>query len=415
MKKGYEEPIYSNIPQRQALEKVDMDIVKGMHGFGLGDDQLIRSKLDRLIKTPDYKQAVVKIEQNQQLEWQRQNQTPVPRWRRSLTPIGKKMNQTDDDPLSLPAMYDPLLSIYYLVKERKEYDTRRQLDMVQNKPLYHSAGGLSRSTSTVAPRSKTVTTANGNTCTTLVRRKTDGSRSSPRVQLPGTSDQSTPTTAIDPDIAAATSLHNRKASAGGRLGRNSSVRLIARSVTERTNSIREKSKSAVKILGSMLPNRPLMFTDVKPKSTHVNNSSDVGPASPPDLPSPTSSSRSTPHKKSYHQWLHSDPHGDTPANNIEDKALPPLSSSASATTTSSPKHYQQTRRSWRQLSLIRQGGSRPDQSSPLTGSASVNELAIASSLSSSSSPLPTNRFSESDKGIKKKKLSPNVASCDLTY
>ncbi|KAI8344167.1 kinase-like domain-containing protein, partial [Chlamydoabsidia padenii] len=122
MKKGYEEPIYSNIPQRQVLEKVDMDIVKGMHGFNLGDDQLIRSKLERLIKTPEYKEAVIKIEQNQHLEWQRQNQTPVPRWRRSLTPIGKKLNQADDDPLSLPAMYDPLLSIYYLVKERKEYD-----------------------------------------------------------------------------------------------------------------------------------------------------------------------------------------------------------------------------------------------------------------------------------------------------
>jgi hypothetical protein len=222
------------------------------------------------------------------------------------------------------------------------------------------------------------------------------------VQLPGTNDQSTSTTPIDPDIVAATSLHQRKTSAGGRLGRNSSVRLIARSVTERTNSIREKSKSAVKILGSMLPNRPLMFTDVKPKATNapVNNSSDVGPASPPDLPSPTSPSRSTPQKKSYQQWLHSDPHGDTTASNIEDKALPPLSSSSSSTTSSSPKHYQQTRRSWRQLSLIRQGSPHPDQSSPLTGSASANELAIASSLSSSSSPLPTNRFSESDKGKK---------------
>ncbi|ORZ24481.1 kinase-like domain-containing protein [Absidia repens] len=413
MKKGYEEPIYSNIPQRQALEKVDMDIVKGMHGFGLGDEQLIRSKLERLIKTPEYKQAVIKIEQNQQLEWQRQNQAPIPRWRRSITPTNKKSNQTDDDPLSLPAMYDPLLSIYYLVKERKEYDTRRQLDMVQSKPLYHSAGGLSRSTSTVAPRPKAVSAITGNASTTLVRRKTDGSRNSARAR--NTSNQSPSTGAMNVDIADTTSTSSssppqRKPSIGSRLGRTSSVRLITKSVTERTNSIRERSKSAVKILGSMLPNRPLMFSDVKPKTTTTNvavtNSSDVGPASPPppEMPSPSSSSRSTPPKKSYQKWLHSDPHGGDTSNNYNtDESNSKLSSSPSssfttstttATATTPSKHYQQTRKSWRQLSRIKHGNTRSGMDeSNLTESVSTNELA-----NSSSSPPPTNRFSESDKG-----------------
>ncbi|CAO3580082.1 unnamed protein product [Absidia cylindrospora] len=406
MKKGYEEPIYSNIPQRQVLEKVDMDIVKGMHGFALGDAQLIQSKLERLIKTTDYKQAVGKIEQNQQLEWQRQNQAPIPRWRRSITPLGKKSNQVDDDPLSLPAMYDPLLSIYYLVKERKEHDTRRQLDMVQSKPLYHATGGLSRSTSTVAPRRKAVSAIPGNASATLVRRKTDGSRSSPRVQTSGNDNQSPTTPAIDVDPYGATvssSRPQRSPSTSSRFGRTSSVRLITKSMTERTNSIREKSKSAVKILGSMLPNRPLAFTDVKPKttSTIVTNSSDVEPASRSnDLPSPMSSSRSTPPKKSYQQWLYSDPHGDSSTNtNTEDKSSPSSSSSSTAgNTTATPtlsKPYQQTRRSWRQLSLVRQANTRSSMNqSTLAESASTNELATPSTPSP---PPPATRFSESDK------------------
>ncbi|ORY95987.1 hypothetical protein BCR42DRAFT_430612 [Absidia repens] len=406
MKKGYEEPICSNIPQRQILEKVDTDIVKGMHGFGLGDTQLIQSKLERLIKTTDYKQAVGKIEQNQQLEWQRQNQAPIPRWRRSITPLGKKSNQADDDPLSLPAMYDPLLSIYYLVKERKEHDTRRQLDMVQSKPLYHATGGLSRSTSTVAPRRKAVSAIPGNASATLVRRKTDGSRSSLRVPNPGNDNKSPTTPAIDVDPYGATvssSRPQRSPSTSSRFGRTSSVRLMTKSMTERTNSIREKSKSAVKILGSMLPNRPLAFTDVKPKTTSatVTNSSDFGPVSrSSDLSSPVPSSRSTPPKKSYQQWLYSDPHGDPSTNsNTEDKSSSSSSSPSTAgNATAAPtlsKHYQQTRRSWRQLSLVRQANSRSGMNqSTLAESASTNELTTPSTPSP---PPPATRFSESDK------------------
>ncbi|KAI8333881.1 kinase-like domain-containing protein [Chlamydoabsidia padenii] len=334
MKKGYEEAIHSNIPQRQVLEKVDMDIVKGMHGFGLGDEKLIKSKLDRLIKTPEYKQAVSKIEQNQQLEWQRQHQIPIPRWRRSITPTNKKAIQTDDDPLSLPAMYDPLLSIYYLVKERKEYNTRRQLDMVESKPLYHSAGGLSRSTSTVAPRSKTVVppVKSNSSSTTLIRRKTDVARQSEANNEP---------VHLDSDIAP---RHQRKLSISSRLGRSSSVRQITKSVVERTNSIREKSKGAVKILGSMLPNRPLMFTDLKltnkRTSTIITTTSDLDS----NQPSPTSSSS---HKKQ--QWLQSDPHS---APIDDSKVSSSFSSSSSSTTaTAGSKPYQHNRRP---LSLIRQ-------------------------------------------------------------
>ncbi|CAO3642837.1 unnamed protein product [Cunninghamella echinulata] len=403
MKRGYDEPISSNIPHRQIINTIDSDIIKGMHGFGLGDEVTIRNKLERVIRTDEYKEAALKIEQNQQLQWQRQNKVQKPRWRRSLTPIGKKLNQIDDDPLSLPAMYDPLLSIYYLVKERKEYDTRRQLDMM-NKPLYNG-GGLSRSTSTVAPRSKPTATIHGSSSTLLVRRKTDGSRSSPRVNTNNNSTNGNgekPTShsgvVVDPDLLPKSSSstnnnngHQRKTSISNRLGRSSSVRLIARSVTERTNSIREKSRSAVKILGSMLPNRPFMFAD--------NSKQQPSPELSPELPAPTSS-RSTPPKKSGQNWLQTDPHSDSSSNNNNNNNNISNNNNnnnnnnnqkLSASTIPPTKQYQHSRRSWRQLSLVKQGNSRTFTESNITASTSSNEYI-------NSSPPPNNtRYSESDK------------------
>ncbi|KAI8069644.1 hypothetical protein BC940DRAFT_297183 [Gongronella butleri] len=463
MKKGYDEPIQSMIPKRDVLETIDMDIVRGMHGFGLGDEHTIKAKMDRLIHTDEYKQAVYKINHNQQVEQRRQHQTQRPLWRRSLST--RRPSTNDDDPLSLPAMYDPLLSIYYLVKERKEYDTRRQLDQL-NKPIYHGTG-LSRSTSTVAPRpSKMVAATTTTSGTMLVRRKTDGSKSSPRVHSPSsTTPTPQPAIAIDKDIAAAaagspslgttppSAVPQRKPSIGSRLYRNSSVRLLTRSVTERTNSIRDRSKSAVKILGSMLPNRPFMFANknaatvdpVRTSSSMTRTTSTASsmaansaanaistppkdenlttPAPAPPVPTlkRTSSLKAALHHASKLAAGANAPtapptpapapivapnvangaNGDnaTPAP-LPSRSTPPKKSSWSSQNDTrktskhldpnNGQHYQQTRRSWRQLSLVR-------QAPPNRMSMDPTEIQPTTMRAAGGSLPGVSRYSESDK------------------
>ncbi|EPB90651.1 CAMK/CAMKL/KIN1 protein kinase [Mucor circinelloides 1006PhL] len=144
MNKGYEEPIRNYLPHRQPLEHIDMDIVNGMDGFGLGTPQEIAEKLQKIISSAAYQTAALKIDQNfQKKASDDQSLANKPRWRRTLSTRKKTVMQ--DDFQSLPAMYDPLVSIYYLVKERRESDQRKkQLLEAEPNPL-----ALSRSTSTL--------------------------------------------------------------------------------------------------------------------------------------------------------------------------------------------------------------------------------------------------------------------------
>ncbi|KAI9313408.1 kinase-like domain-containing protein [Dichotomocladium elegans] len=177
MTRGYDEPIQNYLPHRQPLDTIDREIVEGMVGFGFPDPQQIYERLETLIMEPAYRQAAVQIDQNYQQQLLNQEQTIKSRWRLSLRT--KRNAIVQDDPLSLPAMYDPLLSIYYLVKEKKEYEKRqRQLKRGQQtatqpeepKPVAQS---LRRSNSTIMPSPRRNTS--------LIRRKTDRTPSTPRL------------------------------------------------------------------------------------------------------------------------------------------------------------------------------------------------------------------------------------------
>ncbi|KAL0075798.1 kinase-like domain-containing protein [Phycomyces blakesleeanus] len=156
MNKGYDEPTSNHLPHRLPLKTIDMEIVQGMHGFGLGDPNDIRSKLERYISLSEYQQAATKIDQNYQKQAASQNEAIRPIWRRSL--ISKKKRPSQDDPQSLPAMYDPLVSIYYLVKERKEFEEMAaklaiQQQRQQEFPTF-SSSSLSRSSSSLQSKSR---------------------------------------------------------------------------------------------------------------------------------------------------------------------------------------------------------------------------------------------------------------------
>ncbi|KAI7898021.1 kinase-like domain-containing protein [Cokeromyces recurvatus] len=147
MNKGYEEPIRNYLPRREPLERIDMEIIQGMDGFGLGNPSEIKEKLTKIISFPAYQEAALKIVENYQISTALDDQlTNKSRWRRSLSStVRKKKLDLSDDFQSLPAMYDPLISIYYLVKERKETEERKkQLLSAPSAPK----NALSRSTST---------------------------------------------------------------------------------------------------------------------------------------------------------------------------------------------------------------------------------------------------------------------------
>lgn len=184
MNKGYEEPIQNYLPRRPPIETLDMNLIKGMDGFGLGSPQEIKEKLASIITSPAYQSAAQQIDKNfQKKENDDQEYASRPRWRRSLSSRKKTIDK--DDFRTLPAMYDPLISIYYLVKERKESDERKQ-KLLNAQPI-----GLQRSTSTrtgirgeeEGKSAATSTTAR----TTLTRRRTyDTSKKLPDLPSPAT-------------------------------------------------------------------------------------------------------------------------------------------------------------------------------------------------------------------------------------
>ncbi|KAI8577803.1 hypothetical protein K450DRAFT_250077 [Umbelopsis ramanniana AG] len=128
MNKRYEVPITNELPRRSPLAvPVDIQTVEGMHGFGLGDTQDIKDRLESIIATREYQAAakfINKIPETYRMENIPQQQN---RWRLKESPPKKVIVVANDDPLSQPAMYDPLLSIYYLVKERQE---RNRQDLI---------------------------------------------------------------------------------------------------------------------------------------------------------------------------------------------------------------------------------------------------------------------------------------------
>jgi hypothetical protein len=188
MNKGYEEPIRNYLPHRQPLETIDPEIVKGMHGFDLGSSEEIENRLQRIISSSAYQNAALKIDQNYQKKANDdQSLASKPRWRRTLSTRKKTVMQ--DDFQSLPAMYDPLVSIYYLVKERRESDQRKQqLLNAEPNPL-----ALSRSTSTLVVSrstnndSSTPPVASSGGGASLTRRRTfDTSKKLPDLPPPAT-------------------------------------------------------------------------------------------------------------------------------------------------------------------------------------------------------------------------------------
>lgn len=238
MNRGYDEPIFNYLPHRQPLKSIDHHVIQGMQGFGLGSPQEIETKLERIISSTEYQYAANQIDNNYQHYQQQKtnnnnqslndNTNSLTRWRRTISikrtsPTNANLSKKDD-PQSLPAMYDPLISIYSLVKERKEFDEKVRLLQSGG---YQSPVQLGRSAST------SLTTSSTSTNMDIRRRKTE------RVPPSHTRNLFKDTTNDTVDWAAP-NVNN------------------VNNATKKVNSgttILQRSRSAAKRIGAMLPSK----------------------------------------------------------------------------------------------------------------------------------------------------------------
>ncbi|CDH55065.1 serine threonine protein kinase [Lichtheimia corymbifera JMRC:FSU:9682] len=293
MNKGYDDPVTNYIPHRQALESIDMDVVEGMGGFGFGDPRDIYASLEHIIANSDYQKAASRVDQNyqHQLHYQQQ-QSSKPRWRRSLRSPSTRRNASSqhqqqhamDDPQSLPAMYDPLVSIYYLVKEKKEFDQRQQqLKDQRLAPAAQSVPILRRSNSSSF---SSMGGGSSHVDSGLTRRKTDRIPNTPK-------------------------LNDNDENSNGMMPRSGSLHFPTRSQSTRvattSSTLLSRSKSAARRLGAIIPSN---------NNNHQQRSSlDADKVLPPipttnTIPPPhletektPTSSLSTPLKKTFHQLV----------------------------------------------------------------------------------------------------------------
>ncbi|KHN99062.1 Serine/threonine-protein kinase domain protein [Metarhizium album ARSEF 1941] len=138
MTKGFYGPPDNYLPSREPLtHPLDPDVIHAMQGFNFGSPEAIRAQLSKIIDSEDYQHAV-KL-------YQREREAPPPpakdaerrrgfgfdfykrrnssNSRDTLTGLSSDTLQLGHDPLYA---FSPLLSIYYLVKEKQDREPAQQ-------------------------------------------------------------------------------------------------------------------------------------------------------------------------------------------------------------------------------------------------------------------------------------------------
>ncbi|KAI9260475.1 hypothetical protein BDA99DRAFT_512174 [Phascolomyces articulosus] len=121
MNRGYDNPVDNHLPDRAPLLlPVDMEVIRNMTGFGFGSEAEIKQQLESIITSEDYQKAAKTLAKRSRHSASRMQQHHY----HSPIPSKKPYSMPNDDPQSIPAAYHPLVSIYYLVKERMERERR---------------------------------------------------------------------------------------------------------------------------------------------------------------------------------------------------------------------------------------------------------------------------------------------------
>ncbi|KAI0968164.1 hypothetical protein F4678DRAFT_204572 [Xylaria arbuscula] len=192
--KGYGGPPENYLPQREPLTlPLDSEVINAMTGFNFGSPDAIRSQLARLIDSEEYKRAVQLLQKEKEIPptpkdpekkrgfgfdfYKRRNSTSS---RDNLTAPSSEALQVGSDPLNA---FSPLVSIYYLVKEKQDRD---RLDRVEKVPKAHTPKNTA---DTPMPEIAPPPEAHTNTSAyEMAGEKATGGRTRPRARTHGEDD-----------------------------------------------------------------------------------------------------------------------------------------------------------------------------------------------------------------------------------
>lgn len=123
MNKGFSSPPENYLPTREPVQlPLDSDVVEKMTGFDFGSPEYITTQLTKVIESEEYQNAVN--------NYREQPPPSLPEKKRGMFEFYKRRNSASRDTLSNPSAeavqlgsdplnaYSPLLSVYYLVKEK---------------------------------------------------------------------------------------------------------------------------------------------------------------------------------------------------------------------------------------------------------------------------------------------------------
>ncbi|KAF0551985.1 Pkinase-domain-containing protein [Gigaspora margarita] len=125
MNKGYDGPPENYLPSRSSLNlPLDPEVIRGMTGFEFGTEQEIKARLESIIKSDSY-QSSIRAQQYNNFGGSGDNRkrtSGFEYYRRKLS--GSSVSIQEDKSISADPTQavHPLISIYYLVKEKLERD-----------------------------------------------------------------------------------------------------------------------------------------------------------------------------------------------------------------------------------------------------------------------------------------------------
>ncbi|KAH9907346.1 hypothetical protein F4778DRAFT_533465 [Xylariomycetidae sp. FL2044] len=204
--KGYSGPPENYLPSREPLTlPLEPEVINAMTGFNFGSPDTIKAQLTRTIESEDYHRAIQLMQKERELPpatketekkrgfgfdfYKRRNSATS---RDNLTASSSEALQLGSDPLNA---FSPLVSIYYLVKEKQDRDK------VDAAPKSHTPKNVA---DTPIPEIAPPPEAHTNTSAyEMAGEKATGGRSRPRARTHGEDDapEETKKAQLSPNLA----------------------------------------------------------------------------------------------------------------------------------------------------------------------------------------------------------------------
>lgn len=224
MNKGFNGPPDNYLPRREPITlPLDPEVINAMTGFNFGSPESIKSQLTRLIESEEYQRGVRLYQQEKELPqpmrdanekrgvfgfYKRRNSISS---RDTLTAPSNEALQLGNDPMNA---FSPMLSIYYLVKEKQD---RERVDVV---PTMASTQPQAQKEKDPVPEIAPPPEAHTNSSAyEMAGEKATGGRTRPRARTHGEDDNPdkgllSPKAAVSPDMQSEKPEKKESAAAG---------------------------------------------------------------------------------------------------------------------------------------------------------------------------------------------------------